>query len=89
MRAIDVGQYERGKQLLTEHRAVLERMSDALVEYETLDAEDVNVLLQGGAITRERPAPRLPPAPKPTEKKDKRKILDALEPTPGLEPKKV
>ncbi len=90
VRGIVMGCYERGKQLLTENRDALQRIADALVEYETLDAEDVNILLQGGALTRERPPPRIVSSPpKPTEKKDKRKILDALEAIPKMEPNKA
>jgi len=90
VRAIVVGCYERGKALLTEHLDALKRVSEALVEYETLDAEDVNILLQGGALTRERPPPRVYADPaKHTEKKDKRKILDALEGLPKMEPNKA
>ncbi|NOK04843.1 MULTISPECIES: ATP-dependent zinc metalloprotease FtsH [unclassified Myxococcus] len=89
VRNIVVGCYERGKQLLTENIEALRRVSDALVEYETLDAEDVNILLQGGQLTRERPPPRVNAPPKATEKKDKRKILDALEGLPAMEPKKA
>nr|WP_153867692.1 MULTISPECIES: ATP-dependent zinc metalloprotease FtsH [Myxococcaceae] len=91
VRAIVLGCYERGKNLLTENLEALKRVSDALVEYETLDAEDVNILLQGGSLTRERPPPRVSPSPptKPTEKKDKRKILDALEGLPKMEPGKA
>jgi len=89
VRSIVVGCYERGKQLLTENIEALRRVTDALVEYETLDAEDVNILLQGGQLTRERPPPRLTAPPKATEKKDKRKILDALESLPAMEPKKA
>ncbi|MBZ4333550.1 ATP-dependent zinc metalloprotease FtsH [Corallococcus interemptor] len=89
VRSIVVGCYTHGKQLLTDKLDVLQRVSDALVEYETLDAEDVNIILQGGQLTRERPAPRISSTPKPTEKKDKRKILDALEGLPNMEPKKA
>ncbi|GEL68435.1 MULTISPECIES: ATP-dependent zinc metalloprotease FtsH [Myxococcus] len=89
VRSIVVGCYERGKNLLTENIEALRRVSDALVEYETLDAEDVNILLQGGQLTRERPPPRVNAPPKATEKKDKRKILDALEGLPTMEPKKA
>ncbi|MFB1478831.1 ATP-dependent zinc metalloprotease FtsH [Corallococcus sp. RDP092CA] len=89
VRSIVVGCYNLGKQLLTDKLDVLQRVSDALVEYETLDAEDVNIILQGGQLTRERPAPRISSTPKPTEKKDKRKILDALEGLPNMEPKKA
>ncbi|RKH04618.1 ATP-dependent metallopeptidase FtsH/Yme1/Tma family protein [Corallococcus sp. CA053C] len=89
VRSIVVGCYTHGKQLLTDKMDVLQRVSDALVEYETLDAEDVNIILQGGQLTRERPPPRVSSTPKPTEKKDKRKILDALEGLPNMEPKKA
>jgi cell division protease FtsH len=89
VRTIVVGCYETGKRLLTEKKEVLNRISEALVEYETLDAEDVNIILQGGVLTRERPAPRVNAPPKPTEKKDKRKILDALEAIPKMEPNKA
>ncbi|MCY1022228.1 ATP-dependent zinc metalloprotease FtsH [Pyxidicoccus sp. MSG2] len=89
VRAIVVGCYDNGKRLLTENLEALKRVSEALVEYETLDAEDVNILLQGGQLTRERPPPRVNAPPKATEKKDKRKILDALEAIPTMEPKKA
>ena len=90
VRAIVMGCYEKGKQLLTENLEALKRVADALVEYETLDAEDVNILLQGGQLTRERPPPRVvAPPSKSTEKKDKRKILDALEALPKMEPNKA
>ncbi|WP_257457094.1 ATP-dependent zinc metalloprotease FtsH [Archangium lipolyticum] len=90
VRGIVMGCYEKGKALLTEHLEGLKRVADALVEYETLDAEDVNILLQGGQLTRERPPPRVvAPPTKSTEKKDKRKILDALDGIPNMEPNKA
>jgi cell division protease FtsH len=89
VRGIVIGCYENGKRLLTEHKDALQRIADALVEYETLDAEDVNILLQGGALTRERPPPRVTAPPKAPEKKDKRKILDAIEAIPKMEPNKA
>ncbi|MCY1079203.1 ATP-dependent zinc metalloprotease FtsH [Archangium lansingense] len=90
VRSIVMSCYENGKRVLTEHLEGLNRVADALVEYETLDAEDVNILLQGGQLTRERPPPRVvAPPSKSTEKKDKRKILDALEGLPNMEPNKA
>jgi len=89
VRGIVIGCYENGKRLLTESKDALQRIADALVEYETLDAEDVNILLQGGALTRERPPPRVTAPPKAPEKKDKRKILDAIEAIPKMEPNKA
>jgi len=79
VRRIITDSYDRAKGLLVQNRAVLDRISDALFEYETLDAEDVNVLIQGGTINRDRPAPRVVAPPQPLEKKEKRKILDALD----------
>ncbi|HMJ79582.1 MAG TPA: cell division protein FtsH, partial [Candidatus Dormibacteraeota bacterium] len=80
--------YDRAKKLLQENFETLNRLANALIEYETLEAEDVEVLVKGGTITRERPKPRVNAPPK-LEKKDKRKILDALEPMPALEPNKA
>jgi cell division protease FtsH len=80
--------YERSRKLLTENMETLSRIADALMEYETLEAEDVNVLIQGGSITREKPPPKITAPPKP-EKKEKRKILDALEGLPKMEPNKA
>ncbi len=59
-----------------------------LIEYETLEADDVETLVKGGTMTRDRPKPRVNAPPK-LEKKEKRKILDALEPLPALEPHKA
>jgi cell division protease FtsH len=90
VRGIITGQYDKAKKLLVENMEILKKISDALLEYETLDAEDINVLMQGGNITRERPPPKVSSAPpKPTEKKEKRKILDALEGLPKMDPTKA
>jgi cell division protease FtsH len=70
--------YDRAKSLLLENKATLERIADALVEYETLEADELNVLVQGGSLTRTKPTSRVTAPPKAKEK-EKRKILDALE----------
>jgi cell division protease FtsH len=88
VREIILTSYEKAKNLLNENMATLKRVSEALLEYETLEAEDVSVIIQGGTITREKPASRLPPPPK-QEKKEKRKILDALEGLGKMEPNKA
>jgi cell division protease FtsH len=68
---------------------LLKRISDALVEYETLDAEDLEVLIQGGQLTREKPPPRLTaPPPPPTEEKKNRNILDSIDGL-NMEPEKA
>src|SRR5439155_1577760 len=55
------------------------RIAEALLEWETLDGEEVELLLRGGTINKSKP----PPAQKPNEVrrpevKEKSKILDAL-----------
>ncbi len=52
IRNIVTGQYERALAILTEHRKELEQMGEALLEYETLDGDDIDTLLRGGKITR-------------------------------------
>jgi cell division protease FtsH len=51
-------QYARAKKILEDNRATLDRIADALIEYETLDAADVDLLVAGGTLSR-------PPPPKP------------------------
>ena len=92
VRAIVMEQYEQAKGLLTEHRDVLDRISQALLEYETLDGDDIQVLVSGGEIKRQKPAPPTAASGEPKEKKEKKKILDALEglgTLPEAEPNKA
>ena len=60
--------------MLEEHRSVLDKIADALIEFETLDAADVDLLVSGGSITR---AP--PPKPLAAAHAEKKKggLLDA------------
>ncbi|MDX2014260.1 MAG: ATP-dependent zinc metalloprotease FtsH [Myxococcaceae bacterium] len=86
VRGIVMGAYERAKKLLSENMDALKRIAEALVEYETIDANDLDTLIAGGALSREKPAPRVQAPPKDEKKKDKR-ILEALEGLPGkMEP---
>jgi cell division protease FtsH len=87
VREIVLGCYDRAKKLLTDNFETLKRIADALMEYETLEADDVEILVNGGTITRERPKPRVQP-PKPKEK-EKRRILEGIQPLPALEPNKA
>jgi len=86
VRGIVMGAYERSKKLLSEHMEALKRIADALVEYETIDGPDLDILIGGGELSREKPPPRVQAPPKDDKKKDKR-ILEALEGLPGkMEP---
>ena len=68
VRAIVMEQYEQAKGLLTEHREVLDRISQALLEYETLDGDDIQVLVSGGEIKRQKPVPPAAASGEPKEK---------------------
>jgi cell division protease FtsH len=52
IRRIVVAQYERATKLLNERRKELDQISEALLEYETLDGDDIDNLLRGGKIDR-------------------------------------
>jgi cell division protease FtsH len=71
--------YETARRILVEHTPVLERIAQALLEYETLEGEDLNVLISGAPLVKAKPVPRVTSMPSKVEKKEKKKILDALE----------
>jgi cell division protease FtsH len=48
--------YDRARQLLTEHKDILVKMADELLAREVLDAEQVRRLAAGLAIDEPRPA---------------------------------
>src|SRR6185295_12925349 len=59
VRGIIMGAYERAKKTLVDNMDSLKRVSDALMEYETIDAVELDTLIQGGALTRAKPPPRV------------------------------
>jgi cell division protease FtsH len=52
IRHIVTQQYERATDILTAHRKELEQIAEALLEYETLDGDDIDTLLRGGKLDR-------------------------------------
>ncbi len=52
IRTIVTNQYTRATGILTEHRTELEQIADALMEFETIDADDIDTLLRGDKIDR-------------------------------------
>jgi len=54
--------YEKARNLLSENRELLDRMAAALLERETLDREDVDLIVAGRTL----PPRPLPPPPTPT-----------------------
>ena len=52
-------QHERAKKILVDNRDILDKMAEALLVYETIDKDDIDVLLGGGEISREKPKNKL------------------------------
>jgi cell division protease FtsH len=52
IRRIVFQQYERATTILTDHRKELELIAESLLEYETIDGDDIDVLLRGGKLER-------------------------------------
>ena len=44
--------YDRAKHLLTEHADELEKLAQALLEFETLSGDEIKIVLEGGSIDR-------------------------------------
>jgi cell division protease FtsH len=58
IRRIVQSQYDRAMNVLRDHREALEMIADSLLEYETLDGSDIDKLLAGEDVTREKPEKR-------------------------------
>jgi cell division protease FtsH len=52
IRRIVTTQYARAGDILNSHRKELETISESLLEYETIDGDDIDTLLRGGSIER-------------------------------------
>ena len=58
--------YGRARAVLTEHKDVLDRIAQALLEREALESEELDALIAGRALPPEEPVVA-PPAPAPTQ----------------------
>ena len=72
--------YQRAETLLTEHADQLERLAQALLEYETLSGEEIKTLLDGGTLVREETS---------SQKAHKKSTSKTSVPTSESEPKKT
>ncbi len=88
VRRIVTEQYERAKKVILENQAMLNKIADALLEHETIDASDIDILMAGGTINRPPPTKSNPPAPPIVEKAKKPGLLDTI-PVPKAEPGKA
>lgn len=83
--------YEKAREILTTRNDDWEKLSQALLEYETLTGEEINTLLEGGQIVREDPSDStdhtppssVPSAGAPTGKDKKDDSAGGMEPSPA------
>ncbi len=81
------GAYNLAKQILTEKKDRLITIADALLEYETLDGEQVLEIVRTGKMTEPPPRDEQPPAPPIVTEPpvETAKIPPSLPGTPGIE----
>ncbi|KAI1349346.1 peptidase family M41-domain-containing protein [Xylaria sp. FL0043] len=76
--------YERARKLLTDHRKELDLLAKALVDYETLNKEEVEKVIKGQPLPNRMIVPKgpmtIPASAKPPSPGD------SVEPVPGSEP---
>jgi cell division protease FtsH len=53
-------QYERAAELVELNQEALKRVAEALIEYETLDGNEIQALMDGKGLTREPPKVKMP-----------------------------
>ena len=80
--------YQRAKQVLTEHRILLDTIAAALLERETLTRDDFALLIKGDALPPRLPPPSAtpelaPPAAAATEPRRVNPLLGGPEPSPA------
>ncbi len=59
VRDIVVTQYQRAKKIIETNTSVLDRIAQALLEYESIDGNELNQLIEGEQLARLRPVPRV------------------------------
>ena len=57
IKSLVMGGYEGAKKLLSEHKDDWEKLSEALIEYETLTGEEIKDVLAGKTIAKGKDAP--------------------------------
>jgi len=90
VRRIVTDQYERARKILLANQPVLNKIAESLLEYETIDSADIDVIMGGGTITRPPPIKsNVLQNVQPAEKVKKPGLLDAISGLPKPEPGKA
>jgi cell division protease FtsH len=79
--------YECANKVLRANIEHLKKIAEALLEHETIDGEDIDVIVSGGKIERRPPAPPRPPAVEAA--REKRPSIFARPPVLKEEPEKA
>ena len=77
--------YQKAEELLNEHKDQLKMIADALIEFETLNADEIAVLLDGGDLEKYRASKKPAPAPKSPEAGEEPKTDSKPDSLPGLD----
>ena len=78
--------YERAEQILSDHKEDLERLAAALVQWETLSADEVDLVLKDGDVAAHRKSREVPSGPSPAAADDPETREDKDEENlPGLD----
>jgi cell division protease FtsH len=83
IRRMVIEQYNRAKDILTLHRKELEQIAEALLEYETLDGDDIDTLLRGERLDRPVSAAARKRADAATEKDESERKRPSILPPLG------
>ncbi len=79
-------QYERARQIILENREVVERLVQALLEKETLDAQEIRQIVEEGAETASSPLPASESEKGSDQEREPRVLKPLLPPVPGDTP---
>ena len=73
--------YNKAKEILEENREALVRLAEALLEYETLDSEEIEAVVKGEKIQKEvKLEPPGEPEPEPEEQEEKESLPPLVKP---------
>jgi cell division protease FtsH len=86
IRKIVEGQQQRAEEILNENMSVLHAIAEALLEYESLDREDIEQLLRGEQLSMPRRRHRAHPARQREERKQPESHQPADKPAHGPRP---
>ncbi len=80
IREIINANYERAKEIISNNLDKLERIAKALLDYESLDGSEIDLLMEGKPITRAKPEKKVISSPSEKKKDIKDKIGELINP---------